>query len=74
MDKLIQTIVEKTGISPEQAQSAVTTVLETIKQKLPAGIGDKITSILQDKDGDGDIDFSDILGGVKDSLGDLFGK
>lgn len=74
MEKLIQSIVEKTGISPENAQTAITTVLNSLKDKLPAGIGDKLSSLLQDKDGDGDVDFSDILGSVKDSLGGLFGK
>lgn len=74
MEKLIQSIVEKTGISPENAQTAITTVLESLKNKLPAGIGDKITSLVHDKDGDGDVDFTDIIGSVKDSLGGLFGK
>jgi uncharacterized protein (DUF2267 family) len=74
MEKLIQSIVEKTGISPENAQTAITTVLESLKNKLPTGIGDKITSLVHDKDGDGDVDFTDIIGSVKDSLGGLFGK
>ncbi len=74
MEKLIQSIVEKTGISPENAKTAITTVLDSIKDKLPSGIGEKITSLVHDKDGDGDVDFSDVLGSVKDSLGGLFGK
>lgn len=73
MEKLIQEIVEKTGISPENAKAAVTTVLNNIKSKLPNGLGDKVASIITDKDGDGDVDFNDILSSVKDSLGGLFG-
>lgn len=74
MEKLTQLVVEKTGISTENAQAAVTTILNFIKEKLPAGIGDKVLSIIQDKDGDGDIDLGDIFGGLKDSFGGIFGK
>lgn len=73
MEKLIQAIVEKTGISPENAQTAITTVLDSLRDKLPAGIGDKISSFVKDTDGDGDIDFNDIMDSFKNSLGGLFG-
>ena len=74
MDKLIQLIVDKTGISPENARTAITTVLDSLKDKLPAGVGEKVTALIQDKDGDGDVDVQDIIGNVKDTLGGLFGK
>lgn len=74
MEKLIQSIVEKTGISPEQAQTAITMVTNSLKDKLPPGIGEKLSSLLQDRDGDGDFDLSDVIGSVKDSLRGLFGK
>ena len=73
MEKLIQSIVEKTGISAENAQVAITAVLDNLKEKLPAGLGDKISSFMQDRDGDGDVDFNDFLSGIKDSFGGLFG-
>jgi len=36
MDELIKRITEKTGISEDQARSAVTTVTGFLKEKLPA--------------------------------------
>lgn len=46
MEALIQNVAEKTGISPEQAQTAVTTVIDHLKDKLPWGLGDKIESFI----------------------------
>ena len=39
MDELIKRITEKTGISEDQARSAVNTVSGFLKEKLPAPIG-----------------------------------
>lgn len=74
MEKLVQELIQKAGLSAENAQAAVTTVMNYMKEKLPAGIGEKVTAMLQDKDGDGDVDFGDIVSGLKDSIGGLFGK
>lgn len=46
MDELIKLVAKKTGISEEQARKAVETVLQFIKQRLPAGIGSQIDGIL----------------------------
>jgi nucleoid DNA-binding protein len=35
MDDLIKLVAEKTGISPEQAKTAVETVMGFVKEKLP---------------------------------------
>jgi len=42
MDELIKRVSDKTGISEEQARSAVTTVLGFLKEKLPAPLAAQI--------------------------------
>jgi hypothetical protein len=47
MDELVKLVTEKAGISQDQAQKAVTTVLGFLKQKLPAPVAgelDKVTA------------------------------
>lgn len=45
MDELIKTVSEKAGISPEQAQSAVNSVIEFAKAKMPM-IGEQLQGLL----------------------------
>lgn len=63
MDELIKQVVSRTGISEEQARTAVTTVLGFVKDKLPAPIASQIDSAIT---GEG--------GGVGGTLGDLASK
>jgi uncharacterized protein (DUF2267 family) len=63
MDELIKRITEKTGISEDQARSAVTTVTGFLKEKLPAPIAGQIDNVL-----------SGAGGGVTDKLGDAAAK
>jgi hypothetical protein len=63
LDELVKLVSQKTGISPDQAKQAITTVVDFLKQKLPAPIGAQIDGILS--------------GGLPDlskGLGGLFGK
>jgi hypothetical protein len=46
MDELIKRVSEKTGISEDQAKSAVTTVLSFLKEKLPAPIAGQIDNVI----------------------------
>lgn len=62
MDELVKQVVAKTGISEDQARSAVTTVLEFVKGRLPAPIAGQIDNALGSE------------GGVGGSLGDLASK
>jgi hypothetical protein len=57
MDDLIKTVSEKAGISAEQAKTAVNTVIEFAKNKIP-GIGDHLKTLLSG-------------GNTGDMLGDL---
>jgi hypothetical protein len=64
MDELVKLVVAKTGISEDQARGAVSTVVNFLKEKLPAPIAGQIDGVLS---GSG---FGDALKG----LGGLFGK
>lgn len=46
MDELIKTVSEKAGINPEQARSAINSVMEFVKAKLPM-IGDQLKGMLE---------------------------
>ncbi|MDB5274510.1 MAG: hypothetical protein JWO58_2877 [Chitinophagaceae bacterium] len=66
MENIVKLVAEKTGITEAQAQVAVNTVVSVLKDKLPAGIGSQIESLMQ---GGGS---SNALGGISDSLGNMF--
>lgn len=70
MEQIIKMITEKTGISADQAETAVNVVTDFLKEKLPAGMGGQLDGLLKgDTSGLGDL-----AGGIKDSLGGIFGK
>jgi hypothetical protein len=46
MEELIKQVTAKTGISEDQARSAVTTVLDFVKDKLPAPIAGQIDNVI----------------------------
>jgi hypothetical protein len=70
MESIIKMITEKAGISESQAKSAIDTVVGFLKDKMPGGIGAQVESFL--KGGTGSL--GDVAGGLKDKLGDMFGK
>ena len=49
MDELIKQVVSKTGISEEQARTAITTVFGFVKDELPAPIASHIDSAITAK-------------------------
>ncbi|HTH50739.1 MAG TPA: hypothetical protein VL501_02330 [Pyrinomonadaceae bacterium] len=61
MEELVQKVVERTGISEEQARGAVETVAEVLRERIPAPYNKYVDSFLN---GEG-------MGGM---LGGLFGK
>ena len=63
MNELIQRLIEKTGLSEEQASAAAETAINFLKEKLPAPLASQIDSAL----GGG-------AGGIVGSLGGLFGN
>lgn len=46
MDELVKQVAAKTGISEDQARTAVTTVLGFIKDRLPAPIASQIEGVI----------------------------
>jgi hypothetical protein len=67
VDDLIATVSQKTGIDADKAKTAVETVVNFLKEKLPGPVGGQIEQALS---GSG----SDIAGGISKGLGGLFGK
>lgn len=68
MEQLIKLVTEKTGISESQATTAVNTVINFMKDKLPANLSTQVDSLMKG----GSI--GDMAGGLKDKVGDIFGK
>jgi hypothetical protein len=64
MEELINMVSQKVGISPEQAATAVNTVVGFIKDKLPEPIASQVDNVMKGNMGD-------VLGGVTGGLGDL---
>lgn len=67
MDELIKQISQKASISPDQAKTAVETVLAFLKDKLPAPLADQVKAALG---GGQQVDASAITG----ALGGLLGQ
>lgn len=67
MNELVQRLIDKSGLSEEQAASAVQAVAGFLKERLPAPIAAQVDNVL----GGG---AAEALGGVGASLGGMFGK
>ena len=61
MDELVKLVSQKAGITPDQAKQAVITVIDFLKQKLPAPLAGQIDAVLAG-------------GAMPAGLGNLFGK
>ncbi len=66
MDELIKQVVEKTGISTEQAQTAVNTVISFLKTKLPEPIAGQLENLAGGQSSGGG------LGDLASQAGSLF--
>ncbi|MGI9649113.1 MAG: DUF2267 domain-containing protein [Acidimicrobiia bacterium] len=76
MDKLLELVQEKAGISADQARSAIEAVVDFMKDKLPEPIASQVVKFVEDDgddDGGGDDGGGDLLGGITDKLGGLLG-
>jgi hypothetical protein len=75
MDKLLELVQEKAGISADQAQKAIEAVVGFMKDKLPGPIGDQLSKLVDGGDDDEGVDDDDggMLGGITDKLGGLLG-
>ncbi len=75
MEELINIVVQKTGISQEDAQKAVQVVMDTLKTRLPAPIAAHLDALLTGGVS-GEINSLEGEAGnlIKGELGNLFGK
>jgi hypothetical protein len=74
VDKLLELVQEKAGISAEQAQKAIEAVIGFMKDKLPGPLGDQLSKFAGGGDDDGgEDDGGGMLGGLTDKLGGLLG-
>lgn len=70
MEKIVNMVAEKAGISPAQAQTAVQTVANFLKDKLPAGLAGQVDGYLNsDKSSN-----SDSATGMAGKIGGMFGN
>jgi hypothetical protein len=73
MDKLLELVQEKAGISADQAQKAIEAVVGFMKDKLPGPIGDQLSKFVDGDDEGGNDEGGGMLGGITDKLGGLLG-
>ncbi|MBT8246621.1 MAG: hypothetical protein KJN73_02320 [Acidimicrobiia bacterium] len=73
MDKLLELVQEKAGISADQAQKAIEAVVGFMKDKLPGPIGDQVAKFVDGGDDEGGGDDGGMLGGITDKLGGMLG-
>ena len=71
MDKLLELVQEKAGISADQAQKAIDAVVGFLKDKLPGPLGDQVAKFAGG--GGGDDDGGGMLDGIGDKLGGMLG-
>ena len=69
MEELIKRVSERAGISEEQARSAVQTVAEFLKERVPAPYSSYIDSFMSGGGTEGGG-----LGGIMGGLGGMFGN
>lgn len=71
MDELINQVVQKAGISQDQARTAVNTVVGFLKGRLPQPIASQLDNVLGGQSGSGDITSraDQALGGLGGILG-----
>jgi hypothetical protein len=73
MDELVKLVTDKVGISPDQAQKAVTVVMGFLKDKLPAPLAEQLDKVAAGGAG-GSGGLGDMAGAAESALGGLFGK
>lgn len=66
MDQLVALVAQKTGLPPEQARTAAVTVIDFLKERLPAPIAGQIDSVLEGKSAGG-------VAGLAKGIGGMFG-
>ncbi len=68
MEELIKLVMKKTGLPEATAKTAVKTVVDYLKEKLPAPIAGQVDNVLANKAVMGQVE------GLTAGLGGMFGK
>jgi hypothetical protein len=68
VDELVNQVVQKTGISQDQANQAVQTVIGYLKNKLPGPVASQLDSVMGGQSGAGGV-----AGQAGHALGGMFG-
>jgi nucleoid DNA-binding protein len=68
MQELIQRLVDRAGISEEQAGQAVDTIVAYVKEHAPAPVATQIETLLTSEQGEA------ALGAAKSAIGGMFAK
>lgn len=66
MEKIVNMVAERAGISTSQAETAVNTVAQFLKDKLPPGMAGQVDTYLTGKGPGGD------ASGMADKIGGMF--
>lgn len=69
MEKIVNLVAQKAGISEDQARTAVDTVASFLKDKMPAGMASQVDTYLK-----GGGESGSDLGGMAGKVGGMFGK
>lgn len=73
MQEIINSVAQKAGINPDQAHHAVHAVMQVIKDKLPAGLGDHFVGLISGEQPAGGQGGMPDLGEIMGKLGGMFG-
>ena len=68
MDELVNQVVQKTGISQDQANQAVQTVIGYLKNKLPGPVASQLDNVLSERGASGGIG-DQAMGNLRDIFG-----
>lgn len=69
MNEIIQRLIDKTGMPEDTAATAVETVVDFLKEKLPSPVASQIDNLMSGGEG-----MAGKLGGLGSSLGGMFGR
>ena len=69
MNEIIQRLIDKTGMPEDKAATAVETVVDFLKEKLPSPVASQIDNLMSGGEG-----MASKLGGLGSGLGGMFGR
>ena len=64
MDEIVNQVAQRTGLAPDKARTAVETVVNVLKSRLPGPIASQLDAAVSGKSGGGAGDIAQNLGGM----------